>query len=66
VPAAVTIAASEWAVGHVLRHGGTGYLPHRIAREHIALGRLHLVAGAPVFGRRIYVVENVRTVRAWS
>jgi LysR family transcriptional regulator, flagellar master operon regulator len=66
VPPAVTIAASAWAVDHILRHGGTGYLPHRIVREHIASGRLHAVAGAPVFGRRIYVVENARTVRAWS
>jgi|SRR5579871_2265396 len=66
VPAAVTIAASEWAVDHILRHGGAGYLPRRILPEHIASGRLHVVAGAPVFGRRIYVVENARTVRAWS
>lgn len=66
VPAAVTIAASEWAVDHILKRGGSGYLPRRIAREHIASGGLYLVAGAPTFGRRIYVVENARAVRAWS
>ena len=66
VPAAVTIAASAWAIDHILRHGGAGYLPSRIAQEHIASGNLHLVAGAPAFSRRIYVVENLRTVRAWT
>jgi len=66
VPAAVTIAASEWALDHILRHGGAGYLPRRMVREHIASGRLHAVASAPAFGRRIYVVENARSVRAWS
>ncbi|HEY2890491.1 MAG TPA: LysR family transcriptional regulator [Dongiaceae bacterium] len=65
VPASVTIASSEWAVDHLLRHGGSGYLPRRIAREQIALGRLHPVAGAPDFRRRVYVVENASTVRAW-
>jgi len=66
VPAAVTIAASEWAVDHILDHGGAGYLPRRIAHRHMTAGRLHPVAGAPLFSRRIYVVENVRTVRDWS
>lgn len=64
-PAAVTIASSEWAVDHLLRHGGSGYLPRRIARGHVAARRLHLVANAPVFGRRVYVVENAGAVRAW-
>jgi len=59
-------AASEWAVDHILRHGGAGYLPRRMVHEHIASGRLHAFAGALVFGRRIYVVENARSVRAWS
>jgi LysR family transcriptional regulator, flagellar master operon regulator len=64
-PAAVTIASSAWALDHLLRHGGSGYLPRRIAREHLAAGRLHAIAGAPVFGRRVYAVENASTVRAW-
>jgi hypothetical protein len=48
-----------------LRHGGSGYLPRRIASDHAAAHRLHVVARAPVFGRRIYVVENKRAVGAW-
>lgn len=66
VPAVVTIAASDWALNHILHHGGTGYLPRRIAREHIESGHLHMIGGSPVFGRRIYVVESLRTVQAWS
>ncbi len=64
-PAAVTIASSAWALDHLLRHGGSGYLPRRIARPYFEEGRLHAVAGAPGFSRRVYVVENASTVRAW-
>jgi len=64
-PAAVTIASSEWALDRLLRHGGSGYLPRRIARPHVEEGRLHPVADAPGFSRRVYVVENASTVRAW-
>jgi DNA-binding transcriptional LysR family regulator len=66
VPPAVTIAASEWALDHILRYGGSGYLPRRIAQDKLASGRLRVVADTPIFRRRIYVVENVQTVRNWS
>jgi hypothetical protein len=29
-------------------------------------GRLHAIAGAPSFKRRVYVVENAQAVRNWS
>lgn len=32
----------------------------------LAEGRFHLVAAAPRFKRRVYVVENAQTVRNWA
>lgn len=33
----------------LLAHGGTGYFPARMLREHELTGRVHRVAGAPEF-----------------
>lgn len=63
--AAVTLAASEWAVDLLLRKGGAGYLPHRLAQPLVQAARLHPVADAPVFSRRVYVVEAIGAVRQW-
>lgn len=61
----ITIAASDWALDRLLREGGSGYLPCRHAKDMLASGQLHVVAGAPVFRRSVYAVENARTVRNW-
>jgi DNA-binding transcriptional LysR family regulator len=63
---AVTIASSDWAVDHLLRRGGSGYLPRRHVTELLIEGKLNLVAAAPRFTRRVYVVENAQTVRSWA
>ena len=49
----------------MLRKGGSGYLPHRIAAPHLAAGLLHIAANAPVFQRPVYVVENAQAVQNW-
>jgi LysR family transcriptional regulator, flagellar master operon regulator len=63
---AIIIASADWAVDHLLRRGGSGYLPRRHVTGLLAAGRLHLVRGAPAFKRRVYVVENAPTVRNWA
>ncbi|MBI2719587.1 MAG: hypothetical protein HY245_10265 [Rhizobiales bacterium] len=65
-PPAVTIASSDWATCLLLGRGGSDYLPLRVAEGLIAEARLHVAAGAPVFVRRVYVVENAQTVKAWG
>jgi DNA-binding transcriptional LysR family regulator len=65
-PSRVTIAASEWAFEYLEVTGSKGYLPERIARPHVASGRLCPVADAPRFVRRVYLVENLRAVRGWA
>ena len=62
---ALTIASSQWAIDHLLREGGAGYIPMRHARSLIAAGRLHQVRGAPQFTRRAYIVETAQTTAAW-
>jgi LysR family transcriptional regulator, flagellar master operon regulator len=65
-PSLVTIAASEWAVEYLQRTESKGYLPTRIVAPLVASGRLHRVAGAPRFVRRVYLVESARAVRNWD
>ncbi|MFO1123264.1 MAG: LysR family transcriptional regulator [Hyphomicrobiales bacterium] len=66
VTSALTIASSDWALDHLLRHGGSGYLPRRHVDSLVATGRLHRVAGAPDLSRRIYLVETAQTVKSWD
>lgn len=63
---AVTIASADWALEYLLGAGGQGYLPLRHCRAALADGRLHRVADAPEFDRRVYLAENTAAVRAWD
>jgi DNA-binding transcriptional LysR family regulator len=65
-PALVTIASSDWALDHLVRTRGKGYLPTRIAAPALASGAMHLVEAAPRFVRRVYLVESARAVRNWE
>jgi len=62
---ALTIASSDWAIDHILRHGGSGYLSRRHAAAHMGRGKLHPVRGAPGFKRRVYLLESAQTVARW-
>ena len=66
VTSALVIASSDWALDHLLRNGGSGYLPLGHVRKALASGALARVPAAPVFTRRVYVVENAETVRPWG
>ncbi len=65
VTSALVIASCRWALDHLVRKGGSGYLPRRYADPALAAGQLHRVPQAPVFSRRVYAVENAQTVRDW-
>ncbi len=62
VTSALTIASSDWALDHLLREGGAGYLP----RRHVEGSGLVPVKGAPALSRRVYVVEKAQTVKEWK
>ena len=61
-----TIASSEWAVEHLVKNGGSGYLPRRHTQSLLDTQRFSVVTDAPVFRRRVYAVENVGAVRQWG
>jgi LysR family transcriptional regulator, flagellar master operon regulator len=63
---AITIASSDWAVDHLLRNGGSGYLSRRHIDDPVRRGRLHAVKGVPSFKRRVYLVEATHTVARWA
>ncbi|MEX2202167.1 MAG: LysR family transcriptional regulator [Dongiaceae bacterium] len=50
----ITYASSGWALEHLLRKGGSAYLPWRLAAAHVAAGRLYPVRGADEFSRPVY------------
>jgi DNA-binding transcriptional LysR family regulator len=62
----VTIASSDWALDHLLRNTGSGYLSRRQVDDLVRRGRLHAVKGVPSFKRRVYLVEATQTVSQWS
>lgn len=52
---ALTFAAAEWALAHLLRAGGSAYLPWGLVAAHLETGALHLVAEAPEFVRGLHL-----------
>lgn len=59
--ASITFSTSAWALEHLLAYGGSAYLPRPLVEEHLASGRLHVVRGAPVFHRTLYLVWREAT-----
>lgn len=59
--ASITFSTSAWALEHLLAYGGSAYLPRPLVEQHLATGRLHIVSGAPVFHRTLYLVWREAT-----
>jgi DNA-binding transcriptional LysR family regulator len=53
--AAITVNVGWLGLRHILAHGGTGYFPVRMLKEHEATGRLRRVADAPEFRLTAYL-----------
>jgi DNA-binding transcriptional LysR family regulator len=58
--AALTVNIGSLGLQHVLAHGGTGYFPARMLREHELRGRLHRVPGAPQFHLPVYLCYSTK------
>ena len=63
--AKVSFGSSAWALDHLLEHGGSAYLPERLAAPHLAAGRLFHLAEGPVFTRRTYLILNDLAAADW-
>ncbi len=55
-----TFGAAAWARDHLMAHGGSAHLPAHMAAPQLAAGKLHMVAGAPVFERPVFFVTSPR------
>ena len=63
--ARIAFGSADLGLRHILAHGGTAYLPQRIAQPSIEVGRLHLIADAPAFERPAFLVLNSNATRSW-
>jgi len=64
-PAAVTLASARWAIDHLSRWGGTGYLPRRQASRLEKGHRARVLAESPVIRQTVFLVENPEVTRHW-
>ncbi len=51
----LTFGSSTWALAHLLKAGGSAYLPWRLVAPDVEAGRLHPVRGAAEFFRTIHL-----------
>lgn len=64
--ARLSFGNANWALDHILAHGGTAYLPQRLAQPHVQSGQLHNIASAPQFTRKTYLIVNEKAAASWD
>lgn len=62
----ISFGAAEWGLQHLLDHGGSAYLPYRIARPYLDNKTFFLLEEAPEFKRRAYLVVNDAAAAGWD
>ncbi len=62
--ARMTFSSSRWALDHLLREGGSAYLPWRIVEQHVRAGRLYPVDGAHELVRPLSLVWREESLPA--
>lgn len=63
--ARVSFGCATWAADYLCDHGGSAYLPERLAKPYLAAGTLHMIADAPVFTRNTYLITNDAAAADW-
>ncbi len=64
--AQLSFGSATWALDHLLRSGGSAYLPERMVHEYLETQRLHLIKEAPSFARKTYLVVNEKAAAEWD
>lgn len=54
--AKLSFSNPEWALSHLLKHGGSAYLPHRMVENLLTAKCLFWLQDAPIFTRQSYLV----------
>lgn len=64
--ARLSFGSANWALDHILRAGGSAYLPAHMLTNHIIAKRLHPIADAPKFTRKTYLIVNEKAAADWD
>lgn len=64
--AKISFGSAVWALDFLLEHGGSAYLPERLARPELAAGRLYPILGAPLFTRAVHLITNDAAAANWG
>lgn len=63
--ARISFGNARVALDHILRVGGSAYLPQRLAQDHLARGALHILAAGPSFNRPFFVTYDKALKAVW-
>jgi LysR family transcriptional regulator, flagellar master operon regulator len=63
--ARVNFGSAIWALNHMLDHGGSAYLPRRMATSHVLASRLFELPDAPSFQRNVFLIVNPVAAAQW-
>lgn len=55
---ALTMSPSQLGLAHIVENGGSGYFPRRMAAAYLETGEARVLAHAPVFEQRVYLVYD--------
>lgn len=64
--ARISFGNATLGLDHLLRSGGSAYLPLRIVQDDVAKGTLHRLPKAPTFSRSIFLNYNNAPRRGWA
>jgi len=64
--ARVNFGSAIWALNHMLDHGGSAYLPRRMATSHVLASRLFELPDASSFQRNIFLIVNPVAAAQWT
>ena len=64
--ARLSFGTADLARAHLMAHGGSAYLPARLAQDDLAAGRLFALHDAPVFRRDIFLITRTTAQAGWD
>lgn len=62
----MTVSAAQWGLEHLLRWGGSAYLPEPVVRPYLSQKRLYPVTDTPVFQRTAWLVSRPDVDSKWA
>lgn len=64
--ARISFNSAQLGMDYLLKYGGSAYLPERLTRQSLQARQLFVLAKAPVFTRRTYLIFNKSAQRSWT